>query len=91
MADFKTRIRPLTRNEYIQSILGAVIFAVGVNFFVVPSGIYNGGVLGISQLLYALVKHIAPGAAKFNFTSILYYLLNIPALVIAVKRMRKRS
>ena len=85
MVDFKTKIRPLTRNEYIQSILGAVIFAVGVNFFVVPSGIYSGGVLGLSQLLYALVKHVAPGMAKFNFTSILYYLLNAPLFFLSYR------
>ena len=85
MADLKQRVIPITRNEYINSILGAIIFAFGVNFFVVPSGIYNGGVLGISQLLFALARHVAPELTVHNFTSILYYVLNVPLFILSYR------
>ena len=87
--DLTRRIIPLTKNEYMNSIFGAILFALGVNFFVVPSGIYNGGVLGISQLLYALVRHVAPSLAVHNFTSILYYILNVPLFVLSYRAFSK--
>lgn len=67
------------------SVVGAVIFAFGINFFVVPSNIYNGGVLGISQLLTAFVTHFVPQLLFPKFTSVVYYLLNVPLLILAFR------
>lgn len=33
------------------AIGGMVLFAAGINFFIVPASLYNGGVLGISQII----------------------------------------
>lgn len=81
--DRNARYRMLWNN--IMSIVGSIIFAFGINFFVVPSDIYNGGVLGISQLLNAFVKNYMPQLLFPKFTSVVYYLLNVPLLVLAFR------
>ena len=75
----------ITTREIFFSILGAVIFACGINWFVVPSGIYNGGVLGISQLINTFVHRAGGALAGINITSIIYYLLNLPLFLLAYK------
>ena len=75
----------MTSKEIFFSVAGAVIFAAGVNWFVVPSGIYNGGVLGISQLINTFSHRATHALAGINITSIVYYLLNLPLFVLAYK------
>lgn len=92
MEEEKTQIKTqtpaapkITVKQLVQAVLGAILFGAGVNLFVVPSGVYNGGILGISQLLYYLVQHVAPALAFGSFTSVMYYLLNIPLFVLSYK------
>ena len=33
------------------AVIGMLIFSAGINLFIVPANLYNGGVLGISQVL----------------------------------------
>lgn len=41
------------------AIAGMLIFSAGINFFIVPADLYNGGMLGISQLIRTvLVKYL---------------------------------
>ena len=75
----------ITTQEIILSAVGAVIMAAGINWFVVPSGIYNGGVLGISQLINTFSHRMTHSLAGINITSIVYYLLNLPLFVLAYK------
>ena len=81
----KMPVSKITPQELVQAILGSIIFAAGVNLFVVPAGIYNGGVLGISQLLYFLVQHVAPDLAFAGFTSAVYYILNLPLFFLSYR------
>lgn len=32
----------------ITAVVGMLIFSMGINFFIVPADLYNGGVLGVS-------------------------------------------
>ncbi|MCD8009495.1 MAG: YitT family protein [Lachnospiraceae bacterium] len=75
----------MTWEQFLLSVGGSILFALGVNLFIVPSGTYNGGVLGISQLLYVLVQNVAPALAFGGFTSVVYYLLNIPLFILAYR------
>ena len=75
----------ITTKEIILSAVGAIIMAAGINWFVVPSGIYNGGVLGISQLINTFLHRMTYMNTGFNVTSIVYYLLNLPLFVLAYK------
>lgn len=75
----------ITTKEIFFSVVGAVIMAAGINWFVVPSGIYNGGVLGISQLINTFAHRATHALAGRNITSIVYYLLNLPLFFLAYK------
>ena len=32
-----------------------LVFSMGINFFIVPAGLYNGGLMGISQVIRTLL------------------------------------
>ena len=36
-------------------IAGGILYAVGVNMFIVPFGLYSGGIVGIAQLVRTLL------------------------------------
>ena len=41
--------------EYGIIIIGALLFCFGINTFISPLGLYNGGVVGISQIIRTIV------------------------------------
>ena len=44
-------------------LAGCCIFAAGLNLFVIPAGLYSGGVVGLTQLIDHAWRCSAPGAA----------------------------
>lgn len=75
--------------DFIKMIFGSIMFCVAVNIFVVPNNLYTGGVLGIAQLIRSIVIDIFGINIGFDFSGILYYLLNIPLFFIAYKKLSK--
>lgn len=75
--------------DFIKMIFGSIMFCVAVNIFVVPNNLYTGGVLGIAQLIRSIVIDILGINIGFDFSGILYYLLNIPLFFIAYKKLSK--
>lgn len=72
------------------AIFGALMFAVGMNFFVVPAGLYSGGILGFCQLLRTFMdEYLNIKMPNFDIAGILYYIINIPLLIMAFKDMGK--
>ena len=70
---------------------GILLYAVGVNMFTVPLGLYAGGVPGLSQLLRsALLAVLGWKSAPIDFAGVFYYLLNVPLLFIAYRYLGKR-
>ena len=67
--------------------IGTILFAIGMNWFIEPSGLYVGGVTGISQLISRLV-YSAYGI-KINI-GLLIWGINIPLLFISYKFIGKR-
>lgn len=86
--------KPLTDREPIRVaglMLGAAIYAVGVNLFVVPAGLYTGGVMGICQVIRTLLtQYLHLNFGKLDIAGILYYLVNIPILLIAWRKIDRR-
>ena len=37
--------------NYFWSPIGSLLFCAGLNLFIVPVGLYNGGTVGISQII----------------------------------------
>lgn len=70
------------------SILGAFLYAAGVNLFVVPTGLYTGGLMGICQIIRTiLAEFLHLDFQSFDIAGIIYYIVNIPIFVIAFTRI----
>lgn len=72
------------------TICGSLLFAAGVNLFIVPLGVYNGGMLGISQIIRTLLNeylHLSFG--KTDIAGIINLGLNIPLFFLAYRRIGK--
>ncbi|MGI6056252.1 MAG: YitT family protein [Bilifractor sp.] len=71
-------------------LLSTFLYAVGINFFIVPAGLYTGGVLGLCQLFRSfLTSVVGLHFGSLDVAGILYYLVNIPFLILAHKLMGK--
>lgn len=68
--------------------LGAFLYAAGTNLFVVPAGLYTGGLMGFCQVIRTLLaRYFHMNFSNFDIAGIIYYLINIPIFVIAFRRM----
>lgn len=71
-------------------IAGSFLFSVAINFFIVPSNLYNGGFLGLSQVIrYILAQYVCIDFGGFDISGILYFLLNIPTVYLAYTKLGK--
>lgn len=83
------KIREVKRT--LIALLGATIYAASINFFVVPSNLYSGGIMGICQLIRTiLVDYLLLPIGNIDIAGIIYYVINIPILLIAWKRVGRR-
>ena len=70
------------------ALLGALIYALGINLFVVPLGLFTGGMIGFCQLLRSILLGVLGiKSLSFDLTGIIYYALNIPLLIIAYRSL----
>ena len=78
--------------RYFFIILGAFIFALGVNLFVVPVQLYNSGVLGIAQIIRTLLEQISNGMfpSSIDISGIINFAINIPLFMLAYRTISKR-
>lgn len=68
-------------------LLGNIIFAVGVNVIITPVNLYNGGFMGMAQLLrllYLNVLHL-PVPKGTDIVGVIYFILNVPLFVVSYK------
>ena len=84
------------RKQYLVHYLGwmlagNVIFAFGVNVIITPMNLYNGGFTGMAQLLRLLFVNVfhMPEIPGVDIVGILYFLLNLPLLIISYKVVNK--
>lgn len=71
-------------------IAGAVVYAVGINLFVVPAGLYAGGIMGISQVIRTLLtEYLHLNFGTLDIAGLIYYVINIPIFIIAFTRLGK--
>ncbi len=71
-------------------ILGAAIYAFGFSVFMRPLHLYAGGMMGFAQMIKYGLGALGVSIPGVDITGIIYYILNIPAMILAYKRMRKR-
>lgn len=79
-------------NEYIRIAAGCLLFSVSVNLFVVPSGIYNGGIYGLAQIIRTVLVRYTDFniLTSFDISGIINYMLNIPLFYIAYRYISKQ-
>lgn len=73
------------------SVVGAFLYAAGINLFVVPAGLYTGGVMGFCQVIRTvLAEFFHLHFETFDIAGVIYYAINIPIFVVAFKRMGRK-
>ena len=70
-------------------ILGNFLYALGVNIFITPMNLYSGGVYGFSQLIRTFLNNYIP-IDNIDLAGIIYFILNIPLLFLAYKKIGKK-
>ena len=71
-------------------LLGAFVYAIGLNLFLRPLHLYSGGLMGFAQLIQEILLRLGVKLNGFNISAVIYYMLNVPGLILAAKKMRKR-
>lgn len=84
----KNKLDKKMQMELYYIILGSFLFSVAINLFIVPSNLYNGGFLGMSQVIrYILVQYAHINFGDFDISGLLYFFINIPILYIAYAKL----
>lgn len=82
---------PQRKSEQILWIIaGCGIYAVGLNMFILPLGLYSGGIVGLAQLLNLGVASAFQLNEMVNLYGLIYFILNVPLLVIAWLKIGSR-
>ncbi|AND38934.1 MULTISPECIES: YitT family protein [Bacillaceae] len=61
-------------------LIGAILNAIAMNFFLIPANVYASGFTGVAQLLSSIL-------GDFGSTGILLFILNIPVTILAWKKV----
>ncbi|MBR6033732.1 MAG: YitT family protein [Clostridia bacterium] len=75
--------------KFAKCILGVFLYSLAVNLFVVPNHLYTGGILGLAQILRTIIVSQFNINTSIDISSIIYYLINIPLLIIGYKKISK--
>lgn len=77
--------------KLLAAVSGTLIFSLGVNLFIVPAGLYNGGVVGIGQISKTVLEEYAHmDFGGINIAGIIYLMINIPLFVLAYHSLGER-
>jgi uncharacterized membrane-anchored protein YitT (DUF2179 family) len=65
-------------------LIGALLNAIAMNFFLIPADVYASGFTGVSQLIFRISEDYFPFTIS---TGISLFLLNIPVTILAWKKV----
>ena len=68
-------------------LAGCAVYALGLNLFTLPLGLYSSGLVGLAQLLSLFLGKAWGGT--LNLYGMIYFLLNVPLLLLAWKKLGK--
>lgn len=75
--------------DYLFIIFWSFVFALSCNLFIVPFGLYNGGIIGVAQLIRTLLINVFNVKVNFDLTGIANLIINIPLLIISLRVLNK--
>lgn len=88
--EIQNRFKYRESGKIMTGVLGALIYSLGMNLFIVPTGLYSGGVMGIAQLIRTfLISGLGLHFGALDIAGIIYYALNIPLILFAFKIMER--
>lgn len=77
--------------KFMVCIIGAFLYAAGINLFVVPTGLYTGGIMGICQVFRTILSvTFGVDFGGFDIAGLVYYVINIPIFMIAFTKMGRK-
>ncbi len=69
-------------------VFGALLYAAGINLFVVPAQLYSGGLMGICQVIRTvLADAFGLRFQSFDIAGVIYYIINVPIFLVAFSRI----
>jgi len=72
------------------ALVGILAFCIGVNWFIVPIGLYNGGFVGIGQVVRtALIEYAHMDFGDIDIAGFIYFACNVPLFFLAYKSLGK--
>lgn len=72
----------------ILAVFGELLSASAVAVFIVPLGLYTGGLMGLCQVIRTLLStYLDISFGAYDLAGILYFVLNIPILLFAYKTL----
>lgn len=84
-------MKPDEMKNYALTAFGSFLYAFGLNLFIVPLGLYSGGVIGIAQIVRTFLVDIANLSIPhgIDIAGILNFLFNIPLLLLAYRSISR--
>lgn len=80
----------LAIKNYLMVVVGSIMFSLALNIFIVPHGLYNGGFVGIAQIITTLIQENMNIVIDFNIAGIINFVMNIPLFLLTYKVLSKR-
>ncbi|MBQ6372480.1 MAG: YitT family protein [Oscillospiraceae bacterium] len=76
--------------QVIALVLASALAAFTTNVFIAPNGMYNGGLLGLCQVIRTLLAtKLGLRFTNIDLAGVLYLITNIPLLILAWRSMGK--
>lgn len=70
--------------QLVKILAGCCVFSLGLNLFILPLGLYSGGLVGLAQLLALAGKRAFSAVSeRVNLYGVFFLLLNLPVLALA--------
>ena len=78
--------------RYLVIAAGSIIFCAGLNLFIVPVDLYNGGVVGVAQILRTIMVQTLhlPIPSNVDVSGIINFLINVPLLYLAYRQLGRK-
>lgn len=78
-----------TTKRYVLILIGSFLFCLGLNTFIVPADLYNGGTVGIAQIIRTLLVNYTniDFLKNFDIAGIINFILNIPLFILAYTKI----
>ncbi len=73
------------------SFIGVILYSASMNLFIIPANTYSGGLMGLCQLIKVFLSNTFQiNFGSFDFTGIVYYIINIPIGIWSYKSIGKK-